>query len=129
MCYKILILLISTFSLESRDNPFMPGGELSHEADDILKRATIIRDTFTLQTNSDSDNVQSEFINSTEVVEDTLVSQSSDNTHASPEARPRHNGNLDDSNVSKKSDQSDGIALKDDNLKDQKKQKKCCNVM
>ncbi|RUS80337.1 hypothetical protein EGW08_011906 [Elysia chlorotica] len=35
-------------SLESRDNPFLPGGELSKEAEDLLSRATIIRDNFYL---------------------------------------------------------------------------------
>ncbi|GFN94106.1 hypothetical protein PoB_002061200 [Plakobranchus ocellatus] len=34
--------------LESRDNPFLPGGELSKEAEDLLSRATIIRDNFYL---------------------------------------------------------------------------------
>ncbi|XP_041360015.1 uncharacterized protein LOC121376255 isoform X1 [Gigantopelta aegis] len=38
-----------TQSMESRDNPFLPGGELSKEADDLLKRATIIRDQFLLE--------------------------------------------------------------------------------
>uniref|UniRef100_A0A0B7BQT4 Uncharacterized protein n=1 Tax=Arion vulgaris TaxID=1028688 RepID=A0A0B7BQT4_9EUPU len=35
-------------SLESRDNPFLPGGELSREAEDLLSRATIIRHHFYL---------------------------------------------------------------------------------
>ncbi|XP_012943124.1 mediator of RNA polymerase II transcription subunit 13 [Aplysia californica] len=35
-------------SLESRDNPFLPGGDLSREAEDLLSRATIIRDNFYL---------------------------------------------------------------------------------
>ncbi|CAL1531145.1 unnamed protein product [Lymnaea stagnalis] len=35
-------------SLESRDNPFLPGGDLSREAEDLLRRATIIRDNFYL---------------------------------------------------------------------------------
>ncbi|XP_041360021.1 uncharacterized protein LOC121376255 isoform X7 [Gigantopelta aegis] len=38
-----------TTRMESRDNPFLPGGELSKEADDLLKRATIIRDQFLLE--------------------------------------------------------------------------------
>ncbi|KAK6188119.1 hypothetical protein SNE40_004370 [Patella caerulea] len=35
-------------SLESRDNPFLPGSPLAKETDDLLKRATIIRDKFYL---------------------------------------------------------------------------------
>ncbi|BFZ16920.1 hypothetical protein BsWGS_19959 [Bradybaena similaris] len=35
-------------SLESRDNPFVPGGELSREAEDLLSRATVVRDHFYL---------------------------------------------------------------------------------
>ncbi|KAK7100568.1 uncharacterized protein [Littorina saxatilis] len=35
-------------SLESRDNPFLPGGDLSKEAEELLKKATIVRDKFYL---------------------------------------------------------------------------------
>ncbi|XP_076462961.1 uncharacterized protein LOC143295262 isoform X1 [Babylonia areolata] len=35
-------------SLESRDNPFLPGGDLSREAEDLLSKATIVRDKFYL---------------------------------------------------------------------------------
>ncbi|XP_052274157.1 uncharacterized protein LOC127874082 isoform X2 [Dreissena polymorpha] len=35
-------------SIDSRDNPFLPGGNLSKEADEILSKAKIIRDTFIL---------------------------------------------------------------------------------
>ncbi|XP_041360019.1 uncharacterized protein LOC121376255 isoform X5 [Gigantopelta aegis] len=41
--------ILTPNSMESRDNPFLPGGELSKEADDLLKRATIIRDQFLLE--------------------------------------------------------------------------------
>nr|KAG5694199.1 hypothetical protein BaRGS_027175 [Batillaria attramentaria] len=34
--------------LESRDNPFLPGGDLSKEAEELLKKATIVRDKFYL---------------------------------------------------------------------------------
>ncbi|XP_070195404.1 uncharacterized protein [Littorina saxatilis] len=37
-----------TASLESRDNPFLPGGDLSKEAEELLKKATIVRDKFYL---------------------------------------------------------------------------------
>ncbi|ESP00461.1 hypothetical protein LOTGIDRAFT_157669 [Lottia gigantea] len=37
-----------TPSLESRDNPFLPGSPLAKETEDLLKRATIIRDKFYL---------------------------------------------------------------------------------
>ncbi|XP_029653569.1 uncharacterized protein LOC115226693 isoform X1 [Octopus sinensis] len=40
--------ILSSANLESRDNPFVPGGELSIDTDDILKRATIVRDRFIL---------------------------------------------------------------------------------
>ncbi|KAL8557955.1 hypothetical protein ACOMHN_052455 [Nucella lapillus] len=35
--------------LESRDNPFLPGGDLSKEAEELLKKATIVRDKFFLE--------------------------------------------------------------------------------
>ena len=41
--------LLSVFSsLESRDNPFLPGGDLSKEAEELLSKATIVRDKFYL---------------------------------------------------------------------------------
>uniref|UniRef100_A0A0B6ZIF2 Uncharacterized protein n=1 Tax=Arion vulgaris TaxID=1028688 RepID=A0A0B6ZIF2_9EUPU len=43
--------LTRTDSLESRDNPFLPGGELSRETEDLLSRATIVRDNFFLNEN------------------------------------------------------------------------------
>lgn len=41
-------LLLCLCSLESRDNPFLPGGDLSRETEELLKRATIVRDKFYL---------------------------------------------------------------------------------
>ena len=35
--------------MDSRDNPFLPGGSLRQEADEILSKATIVRDKFILE--------------------------------------------------------------------------------
>ncbi|KAK7479839.1 hypothetical protein BaRGS_00028919 [Batillaria attramentaria] len=59
ICYKVRHVLCPTLSvykyflssvcsLESRDNPFLPGGDLSKEAEELLKKATIVRDKFYL---------------------------------------------------------------------------------
>lgn len=48
MFYVLTSSIFFCSSLESRDNPFVPGGELSREAEALLSRATIIRDHFYL---------------------------------------------------------------------------------
>ncbi|XP_078317839.1 uncharacterized protein LOC111120832 isoform X3 [Crassostrea virginica] len=126
-------------SLESRDNPFKPDGELCKEAEDILKRATIIRDTFILnekrgndasKTNSkDTANgdSQGQQIVQEEAISQTSVSESS----SSPVSiQPKQNG-VEEKKVSPDSVKvdMDSNAINDVNFKDKKKQKKCCNVM
>ena len=47
--FNVPCLFLSVFSsLESRDNPFLPGGDLSKEAEELLSKATIVRDKFYL---------------------------------------------------------------------------------
>lgn len=48
MTWHWFTVVFLSSSLESRDNPFLPGGELSREAEYLLSRATIIRDHFYL---------------------------------------------------------------------------------
>lgn len=131
------------FSIDSRDNPFLPGGNLSKEADEILSNATIIRDTFVLREEKEAarkqffediswdDNNQLEDYQSP-VKEDTTKQtvSSTENAvvhNASPtKTRPKENGQLDTDNSLTPG--SVTIELTDDN-KDKKKQKKCCVVM
>ena len=137
--YSACCIMVSLCSLESRDNPFKPDGELCKEAEDILKRATIIRDTFILnekrgndasKTNSkDTANgdSQGQQIVQEEAISQTSVSESS----SSPVSiQPKQNG-VEDKNVSPDSVKvdMDSNAINDVNFKDKKKQKKCCNVM
>lgn len=135
------------FSIDSRDNPFLPGGDLSKEADDILSKAKIIRDTFILQEESNAANsgqVQETSFKDTEKgnskssenqspVKETFTEQTvsvSENAvvqNASPtRTKPKENGQVDTENSLTPG--SVTLAITDDN-KDKKKQKKCCVVM
>ena len=58
--------------MESRDNPFLPGGELSKEADDLLKRATIIRDQFLLEEEAKRKFLEEEKMKQEEQFDETL---------------------------------------------------------
>ncbi|KAL3869834.1 hypothetical protein ACJMK2_042467 [Sinanodonta woodiana] len=129
----------------SRDNPFLPGGELQKEADDILKRAKVVRDKFYLK-DSYADNVQSQpSPKSSPAQENKSMEETEENI--SPEVakkaevswqetkKPKENGKLDESTSPENvkldipRDQIDGNVISDDTNKDKKKQKKCCSVM
>lgn len=132
-------------SLESRDNPFIPGGSLDKEAADILKRATIIRDQFilsdneiTLEEKSSAENIEnnSELNNTrqdlkTGVTEETILPQNVNSNQTKPITK--QNGKLEDKTTVSTdlqpidNNQKDGTL--DRSLKDKKKQKKCCSVM
>ncbi|XP_021345381.1 uncharacterized protein LOC110445208 isoform X4 [Mizuhopecten yessoensis] len=133
-------------SLESRDNPFMPGSDLCKEAEEILQKATIIRDRFILRDETDG-TPEEEVTSETKlelhspgngkdcsVVEETLLPQTSASVNAAPNAKARQNGKIDDTvspttvKVEVGGGQSDGLMVIGDN-KDKKKQKKCCSVM
>ncbi|XP_063414912.1 uncharacterized protein LOC134696875 isoform X2 [Mytilus trossulus] len=133
---------ITVPSLESRDNPFVPGGSLDQEASDILKRATIIRDQFILSEHRkysdieqnpapENTDIRNDVHNTCEnsnkdIVEETILQQSTNSTQALPETK------LNGKTISTDSqpvdiNQKDGTL--DRSLKDKKKQKKCCSVM
>ncbi|XP_069126433.1 uncharacterized protein [Argopecten irradians] len=128
--------------LESRDNPFVPGSDLCKEAEEILQKATIIRDRFILRDESgevpDTEVTSESHPNSPgngkdcSVVEESVSPQTSAPVNTAPKAR--QNGKIDD-NVSPTAvkvelggARSDGLAVDAEN-KDKKKQKKCCSVM
>ncbi|KAK3090160.1 hypothetical protein FSP39_009568 [Pinctada imbricata] len=133
-------------SLESRDNPFQPDGNLSKEADDLLARAIIIRDQFIINdqgnvvaSNSSSPNhsaksspVKSNTEDGKPVVEETMSATLASESHAAPD-KPKQNGKLDDSSVSPESVRpevnSDGSTNPEEKLRDKKKQQKCCIIM
>ncbi|XP_060077856.1 uncharacterized protein LOC132557376 isoform X2 [Ylistrum balloti] len=131
-------------SLESRDNPFVPGSDLCKEAEEILQKATIIRDRFILRDEA-VDTPDGEVTSETQsqpnspgngkdcsVVEEALSPQTSAPVNTAPKAR--QNGKIDDSvspttvKVEVGGGQSDGLTVVGDS-KDKKKQKKCCNIM
>lgn len=132
---------LSLFSLESRDNPFIPGGQLEQEADDLLKHATVIRDTFILDGeetdelhDSKSGNKFDSPNKSVSAVEDEIKPASAKSNEASTQGKPKENGKMDENaspdgvNVDNSKQQSDGEAVRGNN-KDKKKQKKCCTIM
>ncbi|KAJ8306638.1 hypothetical protein KUTeg_017183 [Tegillarca granosa] len=97
-------------SLESRDNPFLPGGELDLETEELLKRATIIRDRFSL----DERNLQNKSDNKTKmssqsqedgslqmeaqtVIEESISPKSANASHTTPNNKQKQNGKLEDS--------------------------------
>ncbi|XP_052102537.1 uncharacterized protein LOC127736076 isoform X1 [Mytilus californianus] len=129
-------------SLESRDNPFVPGGSLDQEASDILKRATIIRDQFILseqrkysdiEQNPAPENteIRNEVNNTCEnlnkdIIDETILQQSTNSSQALPETKLNGKTILTDSQPVD-INQKDGTL--DRSVKDKKKQKKCCSVM
>ncbi|CAC5419598.1 unnamed protein product [Mytilus coruscus] len=129
-------------SLESRDNPFVPGGSLDQEASDILKRATIIRDQFILseqrkysdiEQNPAPENteIRNEVNNTSEnlnkaIIDETILQQSTNSSQALPETKLNGKTVLTDSQPAD-INQKDGTL--DRSVKDKKKQKKCCSVM
>ena len=139
--YILQILFHSRFSVDSRDNPFLPGGDLEKEAEEILSRATIIRDKFILK---DTDKVKSEHNPSSshakfesnavpEVgsnalpVEETVTAEVNKMAESVPNARPKVNGQVTESEDSL-TPGSVKMELTEEN-KDKKKQKKCCTIM
>ncbi|XP_061175492.1 uncharacterized protein LOC133184431 isoform X4 [Saccostrea echinata] len=125
---------ISQPSLESRDNPFKPDGELCKEAEDILKRATIVRDTFILNDNSEKDTSKTskDSSNGAQPILEESISQTKVNeSQSSPVSiQPKQNG-VEDKKVSPESvkQEVESNVVNDVNFKDKKKQKKCCSVM
>ncbi|XP_061175490.1 uncharacterized protein LOC133184431 isoform X2 [Saccostrea echinata] len=121
-------------SLESRDNPFKPDGELCKEAEDILKRATIVRDTFILNDNSEKDTSKTskDSSNGAQPILEESISQTKVNeSQSSPVSiQPKQNG-VEDKKVSPESvkQEVESNVVNDVNFKDKKKQKKCCSVM
>ncbi|XP_033739014.1 uncharacterized protein LOC117326382 isoform X7 [Pecten maximus] len=132
--------------LESRDNPFVPGSDLCKEAEEILQKATIIRDRFILSDET-GDTPDGEVTSETKsqpnfpgngkdcsVVEEELSPQTSAPVNTAPNAKARQNGKIDDTvsptavKVEVGGGQSDGLTVIGD-AKDKKKQKKCCSVM
>jgi len=132
-------------SIDSRDNPFLPGGDLRKEAEDILSRATIIRDTFTLRdgtvaTSPASPEKQtarpangSPVTQGEQPVTETMTTQVVKSTEASAvpnsgstETRHKENGQVDTDNSLTPGSVKVDIA---EDFKDRKKQKKCCSVM
>lgn len=132
-------------SIGSRDNPFLPEGDLRKEADEILAKATIIRDTFvlkescknskaakqTLQENKSSNSPVEEQI----VQYDVAVSECSEHqmvpclvlqTPPPQTTDLKENGLADTENSL--TPEHLNLDIADDN-KDRKKQKKCCTIM
>jgi hypothetical protein len=110
---------------------------LSKEAEDILKRATIIRDTFILNDSKGKDNSRSSGDSSNggqtlQPVQEESISQTQvKESQSSPVSiQPKQNG-VEDKAVSPDSVKVDvePNTINDFNFKDKKKQKKCCNVM
>lgn len=125
--------------MESRDNPFKPDGELCKEAEDILKRATIIRDKFILNENREKGASKTSLKDTAngdsplQAVQEENISQTTVNqSKSSPVSiQPKQNG-VEDKKVSPDSvivDVVDSHAINDVSFKDKKKQKKCCSVM
>ncbi|XP_064606420.1 uncharacterized protein LOC135471223 isoform X3 [Liolophura sinensis] len=142
---------------ESRDNPFIPDGELSKETDELLKRATIVRDKFYLDQQErkakgldSTDNVN---VEKSPVQESVVAPVSAQPAHAHAKSsqpacaevkpRMRENGRVEDSVSPEgiKADIDKGAAepvvdgsktpaeSPGDNGKEKKKQKKCCSIM
>jgi len=130
---------LSIFSVSSRDNPFLPDGDLRKQADEILSHATIIRDTFILneennarraeqQNNSTKSNgnncVSQTPVSETMVQNQVIKSESAVVQNASPtKTHPKENGQVETENSV--SPGSVGVELVDN----KKKQKKCCSIM
>ena len=137
---------MSHCSVDSRENPFLPGGDLSREADDILARAKIVRDTFILEVGSadssptkvperiqDDTKCEKPANHSGEdeqktLINETITPEKARNAETTPiaDTRPKENGQIDtDDSLSPGSVKME--LIEDD--KDKKKHKKCCSVM
>lgn len=145
-------------SIDSRDNPFLPGGSLSQEADDILSKATIIRDTFILkddsikaknhnvtkETSSAAKDIRSSsgkpddhsYDNDSECklpVNDNMNQQDVHRTETAmvQNATPPRTRQKENGQVDTENSLTPGSVTLDisDNNKDKKKQKKCCVIM
>lgn len=123
-------------SVDSRDNPFLPGGELSKEAEEILSRATIIRDKFILKDNesklehnpsSSPKKPEPESEQDALPVEETVSAEVANMAESVANARPKENGQITESEDSL-TPGSVKMELMEEN-KDKKKQKKCCTIM
>lgn len=129
--------------VDSRDNPFLPGGNLSKEAEDILARATIIRDTFILKDNEGANtgsNVK-DTSGAHAPVEEPMTANVAGSTEASPpsaasgntaaapksninDVKPKENGQLEtDSSLTPVNEK---VVDPD---KNKKKHQKCCLIM
>jgi len=122
-------------SLESRDNPFVPGGELAIDTDDILKRATIVRDKFILDEQEKLKAAENEALNQ---VQDKTDGPSA-NVGKSPDTKdpgtdlPKENGKLEEQKAEQlgSSPPSGGQTgdLQDAPKEKKKQKKKCCTIM
>lgn len=128
-------------SVDSRDNPFLPGGDLSKEAEEILSRATIIRDKFILKDNErnqeqislssptkpNPEEPKQEVESNALPVEETVSAEVANMAESVPNARVKENGQITESEDSL-TPGSVKMELMEEN-KDKKKQKKCCTIM
>lgn len=135
------------FSVSSRDNPFLPGGDLRKEADELLSKATIIRDTFILneknnarkgeqqssakpqpETKSNESNCVSQTPVSESMIQNQVVkSECAVVQNASPtKTLAKENGQVETENSV--SSGNVGIEIADDN-KAKKKSRNCCAIM
>lgn len=123
-------------SVDSRDNPFLPGGDLSKEAEEILSRATIIRDKFILKDNernveqnphSSPTKSKQEVESNALPVEETVSAEVANMAESVSNARRKENGQITESEDSL-TPGSVKMELMEEN-KDKKKQKKCCTIM
>lgn len=122
-------------SLESRDNPFVPGGELAIDTDDILKRATIVRDKFILdeQEKQKSENEKSALVqDKTDGPSDKDVGKSPD-TKGPGKDLPKENGKVEEEKAEEQATRppSGGQTgdLQDAPKEKKKQKKKCCTIM
>lgn len=121
--------------LESRDNPFVPGGELAIDTDDILKRATIVRDKFILdeQEKQKSENEKSALVqDKTDGPSDKDVGKSPD-TKGPGKDLPKENGKVEEEKAEEQATRppSGGQTgdLQDAPKEKKKQKKKCCTIM
>ena len=107
------------FSLESRDNPFLPGGDLSREAEELLSKATIVRDKFFLEQQERQNLLSAQGLlegvdapaeagydatdgtlpnagNTPALLEERISPTFASKAEAAPEAHPRENGKAGD---------------------------------
>jgi len=123
-------------SLESRGNPFVPGGELAIDTDDILKRATIVRDKFILD---EQEKLKAAEIEALNQVLDKTDGPSEKEVGKSPDSKdpgkdlPKENGKLEDEKAEQLGT-SPPLGGQTGDLQDapkekKKQKKKCCTIM